>query len=399
MRSSIQSKTAKFAKPISLQIKRIHPMNTQRPYLIDTTLRDGEQAAGVVFTLPEKLNIARSLSALGIPELEVGIPAMGPTEIAHIRAITSSNFGARILTWGRATHADLRAAMATGANGFHFSLPASALHQRIWKKNESWVFRTMDEIGRFARDHFEYFSIGAQDASRADLDFLSHFVEAAQCCGAKRVRYADTTGRLHPLMTHFHISTLAARTDIEIEFHGHNDLGMATANSITALLAGARCASVTINGLGERAGNAPLEEVATGLACSAQIDLGLDITHFARLSEDLARATNRQLRWNKPITGPGAFTHESGIHCAGILSDPSSYEVLSPEAVGRERPDFIIGRHSGTKALLDAAQRLGLTLSQEQASRLLPRVRQTAELNGRALTDEEIATLFNDSTL
>lgn len=370
-------------------------MKTQRPYLIDTTLRDGEQAAGVVFTLPEKLNIARDLAKLGIPELEVGIPAMGPTEVAHIREIVASNPRCSHLTWGRATMNDLRAAIATGAQGFHFSLPASALHQRIWKKDSEWVFRTMEEIGRYARDHFQYFSIGAQDASRADIDFLCRFVDAAQSVGAKRVRYADTTGRLHPLQTHYQISTLAARTDLEIEFHGHNDLGMATANTVTAIIAGACCASVTVNGLGERAGNAPLEEVATALVRSSQIDLGLDISAFARLSEDVARATDRQLRWNKPVTGPGCYTHESGIHCAGIIEDPSSYETVSPEDVGMERPEFVIGRHSGTRALMDAALKLGIGLSHEYAGRLLPIVRQQAQQQGRALTNSEISALFH----
>jgi homocitrate synthase NifV len=364
-------------------------MKTQ-PYLIDTTLRDGEQAAGVVFALSQKMAIASQLGALGVPELEVGIPAMGASEIAHIRAIAVSKRPYRLLTWGRARCDDLRAAIATGADGFHFSLPASALHQRIWKKDEAWVFRTMKEISQIAADHFQYFSIGAQDASRADREFLCHFIEAAQSAGAKRIRFADTTGRLNPIQTHEFITTLRAVSDIEIEFHGHNDLGMATANTVAAFLAGADCASVTVNGLGERAGNAPLEEVAAALKRSANIDMGLDITRFAALSDYVAQASGRSLSWAKPITGIGSFTHESGIHCSGLMQDKESYEVLSPEEVGIKRPDYVIGRHTSARAIILAAQSFGIQIDEAQAQKLVSLVRDEATQLGRAFTDSEL---------
>jgi len=365
------------------------------PYLIDTTLRDGEQAAGVVFALSEKLRIAHQLDELGLPELEVGIPAMGASERAHIRMIAASGLNCKILTWGRATVEDLRAAMGSGADGYHFSLPASELHQRIWKKDAAWVFKTMEAISRLAADHFEYFSIGAQDASRANSDFLKYFMEAAQSFGAKRVRYADTTGRLNPMQTHSIVQQLTSAYDIELEFHGHNDLGMATANSVTALVAGADCASVTVNGLGERAGNAPLEEVATGLLCSEKIDLGLDISRLASLSDLVAHASNRRLKWDKPVTGKGSFTHESGIHCSGMMQDATSYEVISPESVGYERPKHVIGRHSSCRALIEAAAQVGWQLTQSHAEQVLPKVRETATELGRALTDDELVGIFH----
>lgn len=368
------------------------------PYLIDTTLRDGEQAAGVAFTLPEKLEIANSLSELGVPELEIGIPAMGPTEVAHIRSITQSAIKCRVLTWGRAKVEDLRAAIATGADAYHFSLPASSLHQRIWKKDTKWVLSQMHSIGRIARDHFGYFSVGAQDASRADLDFLKRFLEQACLCGARRVRYADTTGRLNPIQVYEIFTQLRASSDLEIEFHAHNDLGMATANTLAAILAGADCASVTVNGLGERAGNAPLEEVATALLHTASIDMGYDITRFGKLSDLVANASGRALNWRKPITGPGSHTHESGIHCSGLMIDRSTYELFSPEAVGVKRPDFVIGRHSSARAVVDAANRLGFTLSSESAGQLLPRIRQQASELGRGLRVSEFQYILTDSS-
>ncbi len=370
-------------------------MQSKPPYLIDTTLRDGEQAAGVVFALSEKLAIARELDALGLPELEVGIPAMGASERAHIRMIAASGLKCKILTWGRATVDDLRAAMGSGADGYHFSLPASELHQRIWKKDAAWVFKTMESISRIAADHFQYFTIGAQDASRANPDFLKYFLEAAQMLGAKRIRYADTTGRLNPLQTYEIIKKLRTEGDIEIEFHGHNDLGMATGNSVAAFLAGANCASVTVNGLGERAGNAPLEEVATALLCSEKVDLGLDISRLASVSDLVARVSNRRLKWDKPVTGKGSFTHESGIHCSGQMQDSSSYEVLSPESIGHERPRHVIGRHSSCRALIEAGTHLGWKLSQSHAEQLLPHVRESATELGRALNDDELIQIFH----
>lgn len=368
------------------------------PYLIDTTLRDGIQAAGIVLPAAGQLAIARELVAMGVPELEVGIPAMGSETCSIIRSIVRAGLPARILTWGRACLTDMEAAAGTGAEGFHFSLPVSPLHLAIWKKPPAWVHDQLDLLAPLARERFGYFSVGLQDASRAGASFLAEVAQHAAALGARRVRYCDTVGCLHPLEVGRRIAALRQSLAIEIEFHGHNDLGMAVSNTVTAFLSGADAASVTVNGLGERAGNAALEETVMALKVSAGIDLRLATARLADLCDRVAAATGRCLRPDKPVVGSAAFAHESGIHCAALLTDRSAYEAFSAPEVGRIAPAFVIGEKSGSAALTAAAAALGHPLDREAARALLPSVRQLARRNGRALLASEIEALCLSAT-
>jgi len=369
-----------------------------RLHIVDTTLRDGEQAAGVVLARSDRLAIARALVEAGVPELEVGVPAMGPEAVASIASIVAAVGAERVVTWCRCTATDLEAAVATGAAAVHLSFPASSLHQAVWKLPPEEVLARVRLLIPKALGYFARVYVGAQDASRAEPEFLAEFARVAYAAGAQRIRFADTVGRLAPSQIAGAFAPIrSAAPGMEIEFHGHNDLGLATANALAAYEAGAEAVSVTVNGLGERAGNVALEELVMALRVTHGIDGLVDCAKLAALSDLVARAANRPLAVQKPVVGAAAFLHESGIHCSGQLRDERSYEVYSPTLVGRERPAFVLGSHTGGASVAAALQAQGVQVSPETARRVAARVRELAARLGRPLSTAELSGLLDES--
>ena len=356
----------------------------------DTTLRDGEQTAGVAFRCAEKVAIARQLAAAGIRELEVGIPAMGEVECESITAVVELRLPARLMVWSRMRMADVEACGRLGVDLVDISVPASDQHlAHKLRRDRRWLLRSLPRhVGR-ARELGLEVCVGAEDASRADPAFLAEIATTAARAGAQRIRFADTLGVLEPFSTAEAIGRLRQATDLDIEMHAHDDLGLATANTLAAVRAGASHVNATVNGLGERAGNAPLEEIVLGLRCCYGMDTGVDLRQLPALSNTVARAAGRPVAWQKSVVGEGVFTHESGIHVDGLLKDPANYQGFDPRIVGRERR-YVVGKHSGTQGIRAVYAQLGEKLADGEAARLLAEIREFVMAVKRSPAPDEL---------
>lgn len=362
----------------------------------DTTLRDGEQSAGVAFNADEKLAIASALVDAGVRELEVGIPAMGSEECEVIRSITGLSLPAYILAWCRLHEKDLQVAASTNVDMVDLSVPVSEQQlQKKLQRDAAWAISEIQRLVPKALDLGMSVCIGCEDASRANREMLVRVAEVAQAAGATRIRYADTLGILEPFGVFDNIQFITSRTDLEVEMHAHNDYGLATANTLAAIRAGATHINTTVNGLGERAGNAPFEECVLALQDLHGIQTGIHMLKIPALSALVEKCSGRAIGWQKSVVGKGVFTHESGIHVDGLLKDRRNYEGLNPERIGRTH-HMVLGKHSGSHFIRTSYLNLGITLDELESVCLLARVRQFSTQFKRGPTESDLFVFYEE---
>jgi homocitrate synthase NifV len=349
----------------------------------------------VAFSLEEKIDIATRLDGLGVPELEIGIPAMGGREREEIRTLAGLGLNARMLVWSRMRKEDIGECLNLGVGFADLSIPVSSQQIRLkLKRDENWALATVAACVKQAREGGLSVCVGMEDASRADLGFLLKVAEAAQSAGAERIRFADTVGVTEPFGVLETIKALRAATDLDIEMHAHDDLGLATANTLAAAVAGATHLNTTVNGLGERAGNAALEEVVVGLRQLYGIETGVDLREFQGLSACVEMASGEPVGWRKSLVGKRVFSHEAGIHVDGLLKDLANYQGIDPAVVGR-RHQFILGKHSGSSAVMSVFADLGLALEKREAAAVLVKVRQFVARHKRSPETAELLALWS----
>ncbi len=362
----------------------------QRLRFFDTTLRDGEQTPGVSLTPQQKLEIATALSDIGVDVIEVGSAAASVGERDAMKMISEAGLRAEICTFVRALQLDIDAAADFGADSVHLVIPVSDLH--IEKK----MRKTREEVARMAWDAVEYakgrgliVELSGEDASRADQQFLHHVFSEGVKRGADRLCFCDTVGLLTPEKIAAIIPPLSTIAPLSI--HCHDDLGFALANSVAALRAGAGCAHVTVNGLGERAGNTPLEELVMALEVLYGYTTRIRKEEIYHLSTLVSRLSGVPLPVNKAIVGEMAFTHESGIHAHGVMKEPSTYESIKPETIGRKRR-IVLGKHSGSASVEAALNEMKYTPDEPQLKEILKRIKQIGD-SGKRLSDTDLMAI------
>lgn len=362
-----------------------------RVRFLDTTLRDGEQTPGVSLDREEKVAIARALDALGVQVIEAGSAMTSEGERRSIKAIAACNLDAEICSYVRALPQDIDIALGCDVDSVHLVVPASDLHiERKLRSDRESVMRKAVEVTEYAKDHGLVVELSGEDASRADLDYLTSLYTAGIRAGADRLCFCDTVGVLIP-ETAYEIFGRLSSLGAPISIHCHNDFGMATANTVAALRGGAAQAHVTINGIGERAGNTSLEEVVMTLESLYKVKTGIKCQDIYQLSRIVSRMTGLPVAPNKAIVGENAFTHEAGIHVHGLLADTSTYEPISPESVGRKRR-IVLGKHAGRASVELALKEFGVGTTEDQLAAIVARVKELGD-KGKRVSDADLQTI------
>jgi 2-isopropylmalate synthase len=387
--------------------------------IFDTTLRDGEQSPGATLTSAEKIEIAHGLARLGVDIIEAGFPAASPDDLEAVRRISvevgNSSMGESILSpkvpvicgLARATKSDIDAAWAAVQHAarprIHTFLATSPIHMRYkLKKDPEEVVELTREMVAYAKGYCDDVQFSPEDAGRSDHEFLYLVLGEAIKAGATTLNIPDTVGYTTPEEFGALIAGILANTpgieNVVVAVHCHDDLGLATANTLAGIRAGARQAEVTVNGIGERAGNTSLEEIAMTLHTRRAIfslDTGIDTTQISRVSRMVSNYTGILVQPNKAIVGANAFAHEAGIHQDGLLKNQATYEIMKPETVGLYRSKLVLGKHSGRHALRVRLEELGYDLDDDELAQTFTRFKDLADKK-KVITDADLEALVSD---
>lgn len=357
----------------------------------DTTLRDGEQTPGVCFGFEEKLEIARKLDQFKINQIEAGFPIVSERERETVKAIANENLDAEILALTRTKPEDIDAAIDCDVDGIITFIGTSDIHldhkMHIGRQEAISISQKAIE---YAKDHGLFVAFSAEDATRTDIEFLKRIYGIAEECGADRVHIADTTGAITPQGIDYLVRELTKDLNIDIALHCHNDFGLAVINSITGVLAGAKGISTTVNGIGERAGNASLEELIMAMKILYGKDLGFKTKYIKELSTLVSKFSGLDIPYNKPVVGNNVFRHESGIHVDAVIEEPLCYEPYMPELVGQKR-QLVLGKHSGCRAVRAKLNECELEVSDDELIEIVRKVKKSRE-EGKYIND----TIFKE---
>jgi isopropylmalate/homocitrate/citramalate synthase len=363
--------------------------------IYDSTLRDGEQMPGVHFTLEQKMLIARRLDAVGVHQIEAGFPAVSEAEKDAVKKIASLGLSADVLCLSRALRQDIDAAIECDVDMVLLFIATSDLHLRYkLKMTREQVLDKAVQAVEYAHAHGLKASMSSEDSTRSDVSFMAEMFRKCEQAGAARLGITDTLGCGGPEAIHYIISKMKETAKPPLSAHLHNDFGLATINSISALAAGAEAIATTVGGIGERAGNVSLEQFVMALKHLYKRDVGIETEGLTDLTKAVFECAKLPMPANQPWVGPNAFSHESGIHVAAVLSCPMTYECVNPEEVGNRRR-LVLGKHSGTHIVKSRLDEKGVSASQEQICDIVRAIKRAGEEHGR-VSDEEFWTIVRD---